>query len=814
MLVWVCLYLLAFSAGGWSAGKWPAGVGEPRRPPSPNLQRGAILLPLLLAGANHPVAVLAVWGVTAVGAVWVGRQECVARQSRIHAQAAAAWEPSRRCGWQGRATVRFSAWPQHRSEGWTCAAVIVALGPCTETGAVVAPRVGDGILLKGKGPPPVLWSLVAGSVAATAPAGATIPGGFDYARYLAGRNLLWLGKMTDYSPLAAPLSGGPAFDPLRWGARHLLQPLRERIFTELRAGMPSPESSLVGAILLGQRDEIGNRARQPFTQLGLAHLFAVSGLHVGILLGILALLTRRLTLGPGWRLLPVLLFLPGYVILTGMSGSVLRAASLATLILAAPYFGRRCQPLTALGVLFWINLQLAPWSILDTGCRLSYLAAGGIVAVNRLTQPLLPTKPGWWRWLLTALLVTLSAQWFTLPEIIGSFGWLHPGASLANLVAVPAFALSVWFAVLGLVAGIAWPWLGEALLANCWLLLRCLGVGAGQVARTIPTLGIAPLGPWRLLGFVVLSGCLLRLLHRWRSNDVVTHWRRRGLLGCLLAGLVLLLPLGRDGRSGRMLVYQFDVGQGDCALLHFPDQSRLLIDLGPGWTGGSAVTWSVLPWLRRHGIRHLDGVVLTHDHADHIGGLDDLLSSISVGSWWLGGGTWQHFAARFPEADIRQPVVGQQVHRSGEWVLLCLHAPTDSESSETENDRSVVLALQRGERVVGLWGGDLELAGEAALLAGSPPHLENRLQVWKAGHHGSSTSGGEPFLAWSRPRLVLVSCGVENRHDHPSHGPYLASGDTVPIIRTDLDGSVRLTWETDGRLAWSCGRGKHGRVTP
>jgi competence protein ComEC len=109
-----------------------------------------------------------------------------------------------------------------------------------------------------------------------------------------------------------------------------------------------------------------------------------------------------------------------------------------------------------------------------------------------------------------------------------------------------------------------------------------------------------------------------------------------------------------------------------------------------------------------------------------------------------------------------------------------------------------VTVLARGDQPVAVLSGDLEEGGERRLLsAGLAPR---RAGVWKAGHHGSATSGSPEFLAALEPALVLVSCGVANRYGHPSHGAYVADGDTLPILRTDLDGSLRLRWSRGGEF--------------
>jgi len=126
-----------------------------------------------------------------------------------------------------------------------------------------------------------------------------------------------------------------------------------------------------------------------------------------------------------------------------------------------------------------------------------------------------------------------------------------------------------------------------------------------------------------------------------------------------------------------------------------------------------------------------------------------------------------------------------------------------SDAELDENDRSLVVALCARDTLRALWTGDLEKEGEGNLLPLLPPIAATGIDYWKAGHHGSRTSGSASLLDALRPHLIGISCGVANGYDHPSHGPYLCDGDTLVIVRTDVTASLRLSWPKYGppRLA-------------
>lgn len=824
--------MLGLALGGWAAGSGPA-PAPPRRPPPAWPYRAAALAPALWALGAHPALDAAVWGVSLGGAFWFGWREAGARRSCPAVSLPDPWRPSRRNTCRSGLLLRVTGWPGQTADAWSAPAVVVAAGRQRRGDFPLAPRPGEGILLRGRGDAPPLGALLAACVE-SGPGGAPAQaGGFDMARFLAGRGLVWEGRvqepcvvagMPGAPPAGAAGQGGappppavavpaPAADGGRWttGAAGILAPLRRWLLERLARDWPPREAALLAGVLLGERDATSRRNQEPFARVGLAHLFAVSGLNVGIVLGLMLFLAAPARPGPTARLLLALAALPPYTLLTGATGSIVRASSFVLLALAAPVLGRRGDSLRAVGLLFWSSVLFLPGSLLDAGSRLSYLAAAGLIVAMRLGRSWRRCPRAAVRWFALGCAATLGSTWFTLPDTAASFGWLNLLSPLANLAAVPLFSAIVWVATLALLAAPLCAWAAQALAADAWLLARALEIGTALIDRAPSRLGIPALGPGRTAALLGLSLALGSVL----AGRAVRAPRARTAAAVLLAlALLAVLPLGRSAPAGRMTAVQFAVEQGDCAALVFPDRSVVLIDTGPALGAGLAVARSATPWLEREGVRRLAGVILTHAHDDHTAGAEEVARRYRVDRWWLGGRTAPPRGRR-RTALVQRPVAGDVLHEAGGWTLVCVHPPaSEPEAGENENDRSLAVALRRGRAPVALWTGDLEQPGEARLLrAGAlPPAL--RLQFWKAGHHGSRTSGGPEFLASARPALIAVSCGVANRHRHPSHGPFTVGADTVPLLRTDRDGSVHLAWERDGTLAWRCGRGRRGRVPP
>lgn len=241
---------------------------------------------------------------------------------------------------------------------------------------------------------------------------------------------------------------------------------------------------------------------------------------------------------------------------------------------------------------------------------------------------------------------------------------------------------------------------------------------------------------------------------------------------------------------GLLQVHFIDVGQGDSILIQAPDGATALID-------GGYQQANVLAYLQRQGITRIDTMIATHPHADHIGGLIDVLHTLPVGVVVTSGashstGTFE----RFLDAIIAAKVPYREV-QTGEHIAvgtLQLQVLRSDAQARNLNDTALVLRLAYGQISLLLMG-DAEAPSERALLASVPEQLP--ATIIKVGHHGSRTSSSPAFLAAVRPQIAVYSAGRHNSYGHP-HAQTIAALEAVGarIYGTDRDGTIILT--TDG----------------
>ena len=624
------------------------------------------------------------------------------------------------------------------------------------------------------------------------------PGEFNFVRYLARRGIHTLAYVRQPDAIARLADRRDASVLEAW--RSVNVELIERSVHER-----SELGGLVRALAQGERHDVSVSQRELLAFSGLSHLFAISGLHFGLVSAALYLgcawLWRRSTWlleqCPPRRALPLLLvpLLYGYLCFSGGAISSWRAflmLAAAALVMASL---RRVDPLRVLAAVAMILLLGDPLLIYEAGFQLSFSATFGILLAMRSCYPWLSKRVLWQRYPLLIGLTTLTATLSTLPFVLLHFQQWSPAGLLANLFAVPLVSFVLLpLALLGALLGPFWPLAAQGCFGCCaWLLEGLLW----SVERLLNWPGMAPYvffptpATWMWL-------CLLALAGIW-----LIAGPRRWLLPVMIGGVGLLLPWGEPPA---VALTALSVGQGEALLLSFEGRRHVLVD-GGGLPGSRFDVGSrlVVPALAQLGVDHLEAVILTHEHPDHMLGVPAVLERLSCNSLWTSVSPEQ-----FPES------LRRRLDRGG----VTLHAPSrgwqtlDVAGSQLHlfapggnaaaNNRSLVVYVRHAEQGI-LLCGDLERSGVERLLDDPPV---GPVTLLKLPHHGSRHSAQQSLLEEFSPSTALVSAGFGNRYRLP-HPETVALYEhaLVPLWRTDVQGTLQFVPEGGG---WRVTRWKEG----
>jgi competence protein ComEC len=560
-------------------------------------------------------------------------------------------------------------------------------------------------------------------------------------------------------------------------ASRSLSPLNQQVLQAMLFGVDLDEAGAAGEVL------------EDLRRTGTVHLLSVSGLHVGFVVAGLTVLLGWLKIPRAGRIPLIITGVWFYILMTGMEAPVLRSGLMLLLYISAELAGAKDDGLNRLSLAALVLLAINPYNLFEVGFQLSFAATAGVLGLYPLLKESFPLEIPLLKLLWQIVLISIAAQVMVLPLLAYYFNQISWVAPLANLgLALPA-SLIVLGGLAGELAGVCWPWLGRVALGGLdWVITVSLKMihfcdqpdwaGAGT-----------PCWPWPLMGAYYLG--LMLLMNELRPNLLTkirnVNYGALALIG--LAGLNLIVWTGFYGRTqgGYLEVVCLDVGQGDAIFLKSPDGYTVLVDGGAEGMGRSRV----LPYLRRNNLRRLNLVIGTHGHADHLGGLDEVLQRIPANTLYLprqGNVITRQFLRKITKLPINRkfPKNGERLRLGKYTVIRMLTFPY----ATNENDRSIVLLISYGKYRT-LLTGDLGVEGEEFLARRYPQVL--KATVLKVGHHGSDYASGWRWLSQVKPRVGVISVGAGNRHGHPGRGTLnrLHSLGTA-LYRTDRQGTIRI----------------------
>jgi competence protein ComEC len=548
--------------------------------------------------------------------------------------------------------------------------------------------------------------------------------------------------------------------------------------------LPGAEEGLVRAMVLGDRTGVEPETAEAFRVAGTFHVLALSGAQVALLAGLLVAALRSARASPPIMALAVAATIAFYAVFVGGDVPVVRAALMTVVVVGGRALDLDADLANLLGLAALVLLVHRPSNVFDVGFELSFGATLGLML---LTAPFLDLLPRFPLSVEKAVAASLAAQAALLPLLAGQFHRLTPAALVLNLIAVPlsGAVLLAGFSVLA----VAWspilaPWAGDLAWIAAHALLRSC-----EPASWLPGLDPRVATPSVLAVLVYAAGvaCLLRG-RRWVS------------VALLALGLLWIVAPRTAVGDGRLRLTVLDVGQGDGLVLRSPSGRVRLVDAGGTYDSHFDIGEAVVgPYLWSQGIARLDGVLVTHAHPDHAGGIPAIIRGFFVGDAWEGPAPRRDrvydaldevlTAARIPRRAVAR---GMSETWDGVHIRVLGPVPTGTRPSRTRNDDSVTLELSFGA-VRLLLTGDIEAAGEARLNPG-------RAEVLKVPHHGSRSSSSPAFVGRVLPSLALISAGYRNRFGFPDPSVVARYRRTGRVSCTADEGAITVS--TDGHRIW------------
>lgn len=517
---------------------------------------------------------------------------------------------------------------------------------------------------------------------------------------------------------------------------------------------------------------------QGIQELGLLHLFSISGFQVTIFIILISKFLRLLGLPKEIIAILLLFLLPMYYIFSGSIPSLIRAILIGMI---NQFIGLTHRRITKLDGWSWSLLGgflFEPGILQMLGGQLSYLLALALIFTEKLK---------FWQQIIMMNLVTLPLLLYT------TYQW-HLIAIFANFIFIPIFTfLIVPMTMVGVVTYSILPAIATVINTVITMLNKLITFLAGLPGNII-------FGQITWLSVILLTGITFYLMQK------ITNWRVWVTITSLyvISWLIIQLPLHGE-------VTFIDIGQGDSILIQTPFKREVtLIDTGGRLAFGTQQKWQqrikksksnaelfLLPYLKQRGISRINQIILTHADADHSGDLPVVLKNVRVDKVYVGNGlenekNYQVLARKYNT--IFQPLSEGDLVANSQLTVLW-----PQEKSHGKNEDSVVTYAKYG-KLKFMFMGDLDQKNEMKIVAN---RHKLRTDVIKLGHHGSKTSSAPEFLQAVKPKIAIISAGRNNRYHHPHEETMITLiNKKISYFSTARDGMIKYEWSLLGDGWW------------
>lgn len=531
------------------------------------------------------------------------------------------------------------------------------------------------------------------------------------------------------------------------------------------------------AMILGDKTGISADTKDAFTQSGIVHILAISGLHISLVGEGIYRKLRRAGLPFYCSGFLGLLFSFSYCVMTGMSGSSKRAFLMFLIFLISQAFGRSYDLLSSGGTAGLLLLLESPFRCMDAGFLMSI---GAVISAGIYREVFYAGKKK------TAkekqksrLAFCITVQMIMMPILLYFQYECYPCSFLFNFLILPLVTV-------GFTAGMLSAFLPLALFSVPASFLFSLVLSATRLAMHLPIKNIVFGKP----SFMWIIVFYLELYLIYKVVKKKSYWR----YACLLAGACFLIT-GMQKRADKISF--LDVGQGDCIAVSLNREDMILVDGGSS-SKKEVGRYIIAPYVKSQGYKKIRAAVITHLDSDHYSGIKELLSMDMIEQLYLpdvkkdkGYEEVEKEAQKY-QVPIDYLSLGSKL--SGrDWTMKCLHPKPAAELEK--NAASLVFRLEVHKFSV-LLTGDLEKEGEDMLVQNGVVPAD----VLKVGHHGSKNGTKETLLEQVKPGIAVVSAGKNNRYGHPHRETVRRLEDSkCSIFETSKSG---MLWFSMERKRW------------
>lgn len=613
------------------------------------------------------------------------------------------------------------------------------------------------------------------------PKGKRNPGGFDYRKYLKSKNIHYIASINDESLSIE--------DEYFSSTDNIILSIRKGIVQVIDNSFETGEREFLKGIFLGEKS-LDQDIVNDFNILGISHILAVSGLHIGFIYLFIHVCLTKMHIPKYPQLLIISIVLYCYCFIVGFSISVIRASVMLIVYLLSDIINKKYDTLNALGIIGTIFLWVNPYTLFTSAYQLSFSCVLSITIFYPYLNHKLTIKNKLISYVKSTLLLTLCIQLGTIPFLAFHFQSISFITILVNFIVVPLTGLIIILLILFLCLSFILGIQIHLIITIIHMLVKVILDSTGYFtwfpfANTEASpFSINNLIFYYLIIFLLMGYAYIGKPRNLRIVQLIL------LFSIMTTAILCIIPQP-------LKITVLDVGQGDSILIETPLKKTILIDGGgqQNYPVGDEIIKKAL--LFKH-IHKLDLIICTHSDDDHMLGIMELMDDIKIGGIMINclekqgydpliDLCYQYEVPVFINNSVRIDLLDQ-------LELKILYPYKDTRYID-ENNSSVVVKLKYKDRSF-LFTGDLEKQGEAILMGSKPDELKS--DVLKIAHHGSNTSSTETFLDEVSPHYAIISVGENNYFGHPHPDVISRLMDRrISVYRTDTSGAIEIT--SDGK---------------
>lgn len=535
-------------------------------------------------------------------------------------------------------------------------------------------------------------------------------------------------------------------------------------------------SGLYTGILLGDKEDIDGNDKELYRLSGISHILAISGLHISL---IGYFIYRKLRKISGYIVsgISAIIIVISYGIMVGGSASVKRALLMFAIHIVAEIMGRSYDILSSVSMALLIMLMDNPMCVNNSGVILSFMAIFGISVVYGNVRELLGIKNK----IMEAILASECINIVTRPVIASAYYEISLYSTAINIIVIPLMSVVAASGFAGVIFSCIHVSIGKIFIYPGCMVLKLYGVICSYVVKLPYATKITGIPEKKIIIIyylvIILGIWLIRIIVKKHTDSMCIKARKSHIgiyirTACMLAVMSLLLFLIIYNKNNVLKIQMVDVGQGDCICIN--NGREVILTDGGSSSSKDIGRYTILPFLKANGVEKVDYLLVSHSDADHVNGLTTLMEYKYNGQNYVKNIVMPKICEESIDKEYSNIVEKAEHEGIKVWYfeedscidfqsmkIKCI-SPCDG-ISNNKNELSMVYYLEH-KNISMIFTGDMGSDTEEILLKNN---LIHKTDILKVGHHGSDGSSSEYFLDKLKPKVSIISCGINNSYGHP-----------------------------------------------